>query len=456
MRSYATKLPIPGFLRGALNSPGAKKVLNNFAWLVGERGITLLLALFVNIWLARYLGPELFGELSYVIAFVGLFGAFTYLGINGIAVRDLIEEKEKADEILGTVFALKVGGSLLGIAAILAFTWGRSAQANQLLISLLSISMLFDSLGVIGFFFQSKLDAKTTTRATAYSQIVSALLKILLIVLKGPLIAFVLVTLFEYIARSLALVYLYQSSGSSISRWSFRWKRAKSLLQQSWPLILSGIGSIIYLRIDQVMIAEMLDTTEVGIYAVAVKFSEVWYFIPTALAASLFPTIIRYKKQDSAIYQQKMQRLYRIMVLLALGIALAVTLTSGLLINTLFDPAYARAADILRIHIWACPSIFMAAVLSKWLISERLLIFSLVRHGLGAIANVGLNLVLIPRYGATGAAIATVVSYTISSYLACFSYKRTSRTGLMMTKALLTPFKDFKKLPAMVSPASNS
>lgn len=144
-----------------------------------------------------------------------------------------------------------------------------------------------------------------------------------------------------------------------------------------------------------------------------------------------------------------MQRLYRIMVLASLAIAVPVSLLAMPVIPALFGQEYADSAAVLIVHIWTCPAIFMAAVFSKWLISEDLLMFSLTRHGMGAAANVVLNLWLIPPYGAMGAAVATLASYTVAGYLACFTDRRTFATGVMMTRALLLPFKDiFNLVPA--------
>lgn len=425
-----------------LGSPTIRKIVANFSWLMGGRGLTMILSLAVNIWLARYLGPELFGVLNYAVAFVGLFGTFTYLGISGIVVRDLVEQPEDRDELLGTVFVLKLAGALLAMLVIgLLITSRMEDGRDRLLIAVLTVGLVFESVGVIAFWYQSRVEAKYTVRAAAFASVTGAALKCTLIVIQAPLVAFVVAIIAQQALSTTALLWIYQSHGHSVMRWRFQLERAKSLLSQSWPLALSSIGAVLYLKIDQVMIGHFVGKTEVGIYAVAVKFSEVWYFIPTALAASLFPKIVQLKQLSDSQYRDRMQRIYRIMVVAAFAVAIPVTATATPLISSLYGSEYLGAAPVLMIHIWACPAIFMAAVLSKWLISEGLLIFSLTRHGLGALANVGLNIILIPRYGAIGAAIATVVSYTVASYLACFSDRRTFTTGVMMTKALFTPFK---------------
>lgn len=434
---------ITDHIRRITASPVVQKILGNFGWLVGERGLTLLLSLTVNIWLARYLGAELYGSLNYAVAFVGLFGTFTYLGLSGIIVRDLVENPDDRDQILGTVLGLKLVGALLALGAIAAAAfWQVDSGREQLLVAILAGGMVFESASVVDFWYKSRVEEKYVVRASAAASVFGAFIKCALILLEASLVAFVVAIVIQHALRTAGLFYIYNSHGLPLRDWRFSISRARSLLSRSWPLILSSIGSVIYLKIDQVMIGHFADKAEVGIYAVAVRFSEIWYFIPTALASSLFPSIIKLKERTEEEYHAQMQRIYRIMVIVALAIALPVTLLARPGISFLYGAEYAAAGDVLMIHIWACPAIFMAAVLSKWLISEDLLIFSFTRHGFGALANVALNIVLIPEYGAAGAAISTVASYTVASYLSCFTDRRTFRTGIMMTRALFLPFKN--------------
>jgi O-antigen/teichoic acid export membrane protein len=429
-------------LAAAVRRISRTKVAANFGWLVGERAFTLLLSLTVGVWVARYLGPELFGTFNYTLAFVGLFGTFTYLGISGIAVRDLVTSPGEKDEILGTIFVLKLAGGLVAVLLIGIVVWYRVEDpGDRLLIAILSCGMLFESLTVIGFWYESRVESRLTVRASFSSSVIGAALKCSLILLHAPLVAFVVATVAQQIVNTVLLFHIYQRQGESVRRWRFKFDQARSLLSRSWPLLFSSIGSVIYLKVDLVMLEHFVGSAEVGIYAVAARLSEVWYFIPTALAGSLFPAIIKYRELSPGDYQARMQRLYRVMVLASVGIAVPVTLLAGPLIRVLYGPVYADAARVLMIHIWACPAIFMGALFSRWLISENLLIFSLTRHGFGAVSNVGLNLMLIPRFGAVGAAVATLASYAISSYFACFTDRRTFATGVMMTRALILPFR---------------
>jgi PST family polysaccharide transporter len=232
---------------------------------------------------------------------------------------------------------------------------------------------------------------------------------------------------------------VYRRRGYSMGRWTVRAARARALLSQSWPLIISSAGGLIYLKIDQVMLGEMAGPRELGTYAVAARLSEIWYFIPATLGSSLLPMMVESKRLGDATYRSRLQAMYTGMVWAGIALAAGVTLVAVPVMDLLYGAEYAGAGRILQIHIWTCPGIFMGAILSRWLVMEDLLIFSLTRNLVGALVNVVLNFVLIPHYGAVGSAVATLVSYTAATYLACFTDRRTWPAGRMMTRALFLP-----------------
>ena len=213
------------------------------------------------------------------------------------------------------------------------------------------------------------------------------------------------------------------------------------MLQDSWPLILSGVMITIYMKIDQVMLGNMASTQAVGNYAAAVKFSEAWYFFPMAICASIFPNILHAKQRSTAEYYSKLQQLYDFMAWFSIIVAAVMTLSSGILVNLLLGAEYLAAGKILAIHVWAAPFVFLGVARSQWLISENLTMMSFACTMLGTIVNLVLNFWLIPISGGSGAAIATVVSYAVSSHISCIFYPQMYKTGWMITKALLVPLR---------------
>jgi len=181
------------------------------------------------------------------------------------------------------------------------------------------------------------------------------------------------------------------------------------LLRDSWPLILSGMVISIYMKIDQVMIKEMLGAQQVGHYAAAVKLSEAWYFIPMAITSHVFPAIINAKKQSEELYYQRLQKLYNLMVWLAVAIALPTTFLAPWVIRVLYGEAFLPAAGVLSIHIWASVFVFLGVASGKWFLCENYIKKNFYRTLFGMVINAVLNLILIPLYGIYGAAVATLL-----------------------------------------------
>jgi O-antigen/teichoic acid export membrane protein len=223
--------------------------------------------------------------------------------------------------------------------------------------------------------------------------------------------------------------------------WQFDFQIGKELLSDSWPLILSSVMVTIYVRIDQIMLGLMTNENAVGIYAAAIRFSEIWYFIPVIICSSVFPSILKAKAQSQSLYFYRLQQLYDLLMGVALIIGLGVCLCAYPLVNWLLGPAYHQSANILILHIWALPFVFLGVGRSQWLVAENFTLFSFWTTTLGAISNILLNLVLIPPYQGVGAAIATVISYGIAAYFSCLLYRPSYLTLRMLTKAFLIPFR---------------
>ena len=420
-------------------SAGFKKYFVNIGWLFFERIIGMVITFFVGVYVARYLGPANFGLLSYAGSFVGLFAGIATLGLDGIVVRELVKDEKKRDELLGTTFVLKVIGAVLVIGMLtIAIRFTNNDNFTNLLIFIIAIGTIFQSFNVIKFYFQAKVLSKYTVFAQVFSAILCSIIKLLLIYFNMGLIYFATVTLLGNIILASGLIVMYTKQKSSLLNWSINFGLAKNLLKDSWPLMLSGIAISIYLKIDQVMIRNMLDTKAVGNYAVAVRLSEVWYFIPMAITSSVFPAIINAKKISEKLYYERLQKLYDLMVIFAISIIIPITFLSKFIIHLLFGPLYNQAASVLSIHIWALIFVCLGTARSNWILPENLQRYSLIYLLIGAITNILLNLLLIPRFGINGAAYATLFSQILSSYFGACWFKKTRIAFFMQTKSIST------------------
>jgi O-antigen/teichoic acid export membrane protein len=429
-------------LKSLKNHQGFMKYLKNTSWLLGGNILRMIVGLFIGVWVARYLGPDRFGLLSYSSAFVGLFSAFATLGLDSIVIRALVVDESKRDVLLGTAFWLKVVGSLIVVLLLyIAVHFTNNSSFENMLIFIIAGGTVLQSFNVIDFYFQSKVLSKYVVYANTISLFISSALKIFLILTKAPLIDFVWLILLDIFISTIGFIFFYYNQGLSLINWKFQKKVAMQLLKDSWPLILSGLVISIYMRIDQVMIKEMIGSDAVGQYSAAIRISEVWYFIPMTIVSSLFPAIINAKKQSEVLYYERMQKLYDLMAWMAIAIALPMTFLSDWIIHLLYGDAYTEAGKILMTHIWAGVFVFLGVASSKWFVAENMQIYSFYRTLAGAIINIVLNYVLIPIYGIYGAALATLISQAIASYIFNATNKKLKYTFLLQTNAILLPFR---------------
>lgn len=400
-----------------LKEAGFKRYFANTFWLFADKGFRLLAGLVVGVWVARYLGPEEFGLLNYSISLVGLFITFATLGLDGVVVRELVRNPANENRITGTSFWLKLGGALLVLLILVVATvLSDQPQTEKWLVLWIGASVLGQSFNVIDYEFQSKVQSKFVVKASIVALVVASALKIGFILYGVSLVYFAVVIFVESVVLAAGLVWFYLKQGGRLSVWKFDAEVAKSLLKDSWPLIISGIVITLYLKIDQVMIKEMLGNTEVGWYAAAVRLSEIWYFIPIVISNSLYPAIVGSKEKSTKLYYDRLQKLYSLMVLIAVAIALPITFTSHLIIELLYGHEYREAAMVLMIHIWSAVFIFLLHASGKWLINENLTRNAFYRNLSGAVLNIGLNLYLIPKMGIVGSAIATLISYGVAGF----------------------------------------
>ena len=395
--------------------------------------------LLVGVWIARYLGPEQFGLMNYALAFVALFAAVANLGLNSIVVRDLVQDPANANTSMGTSFVLSVlGGFSAFCLSLLAINYARpDDELAKVIVVLLSLLMVFKATDVVRYWFESQVQSKYVVWMENGIFLIFAAIKIGLIVAEAPLLAFIWALFAEGLLVSTGLMIVYALQGGQIRAWIARISRARNLIKDSWPLTLSGLAIMVYMRIDQIMLGQMLGDESVGIYSAAVKISEVWYFIPMVIAASVFPSIIEAKKQGEVSYYQRLQKLSDLMLLLALAGAIPMTFLSDWIIGLLFGNAYQLAGSVLAIHIWSGLFVFLGLASGKWFIIEGLQKYYFYRTISGAFVNVGLNLFMIPKFGIIGAAWATVVAQLCSNILFNIFNRKTRVIFFIQCKSFL-------------------
>lgn len=405
--------------------------------MLGEQVLRIFAGLFVVIYVARYLGPKQFGVYSYALAFVTLFASIAKLGLDGIVVRDLVNHPEKRDVYLGTAFWLKMAGALLTLCILAtAVPFTGNDRTTILYIFIIGSGLIFQSFDVMDFYFQSKVLAKYVAAAKIVQLAISSMLKLYFVFVQADLLWFVVVSVIDQISLALSLAFAYwrRKLGSFFGH--FAMGTARTMLKNSWPLILSGVAISLYMRIDQIMIKEMLGTREVGLYSAAVRVSEAWYFVPTIVATSLFPAIVNAKHVSQELYNQRLRRLYSMMLYLAVGVAVPVTLMADSIMATLYGAMYQEGGVVLSIHVWAGIFVGLGVANGQWFLTENLQKLATLNTLVGAATNVVLNYFLIPIYGINGVAFATFASYGIAAYLALLFHSKTRARFYEMTSSV--------------------
>jgi O-antigen/teichoic acid export membrane protein len=412
-------------LKTLKNHTGFIRYFKNTSWMMAEQFLRIIAGLFVGIWVARYLGPEQFGLFSYALAFTAIFGGVAKLGLDGIMVRELIKHPEKTDTYLGTAFWLKILGAFLvmGImAAIIPFT-SNDATTN-LFILIIAAGLVFQSFEVVEFFFQSQVLAKIVSICKVLQLTLSSIIKIYLVLSEAELIYFVLVTAFDALSLAISYFIAYKLRKNPVFYKHYDFSIAKQLLKDSWPLIFTAIFTMLYARIDQIMIKEMLGEYEVGLYSASIRLTEAWLFVPVIISASLFPAIVAAKNISQALYEERLMRLYTLIVVIGFIVCLLTTAFSEFILRLLFGVAFVEGSSVLAIRVWETLFAAIGVVSSKWIIAENLQSLTVKIIIAGALINVLLNYLTIPVWGIEGAAFASLISIIFTVIILPFLIKK--------------------------------
>lgn len=369
--------------------------------------------LFFGIWLARYLGPQQFGLLSYSQSFAGLFAAIAVLGLDSIVVREIVRGVSKTETILGTCFWLRICGSLV-MLLILSFGVNLTSDDTytRILIFVIAGGMIFQSFNVIDFYFQAKVLSRYVVFAQLIGLLLSSVIKAVLILAKAPLILFAVALLVDSIILALGLIYFYLRVDNNFQGWHFDTKAAKNVLRESFPVMVSFLATTISLRVNEIIIKQLLDTRSVGLYAASLKLVELWYFIPVLLSQSLFPALVRARKE--ADYQQKVETLASLLLVCSFCIVIILAVVKNFVIIRVLGEKYAASTELIPILMLAIVFVFFASLRKKILLAEGKTYFIMYYSVLTAIIMSGTSYFFTKSFGLVGASLAYLVTWASS------------------------------------------
>lgn len=413
------------------------RIVSNFNWLVADKMFRMGMGLIVGIWVTRYLGPTNFGILSYISALIAMFSFVAQLGLDTVVVKELVDKRFTEECLIGTAFWLKLAGGLVAYFLIVGVAVVSDVDSYITgLLMIATFSIIARSIDVIDLWFQAQILSKYIVVSNIIAGIICSFAQIECIFTEQPLISFVIIGVIETLITKVFYIYYYKKTKNQFS-FELSKKCAEYLVSQSWPLMISSMLVTIYMYIDQIMLQRMMGEKEVGIYAVGIKFSEIFYFIPVCVLSSIQPKMIAIYKKNKTYFASILQKFFAWASLCSYFIIIFIWIIAPSLIRLLYGTPYLASANILRIHIVAFIFVFFGVLRSLYLLVEEKNKLSALGVAFGVIINVLLNLNLIPQYGGVGAAWATVISQGVAAYLSGAIIPPFREVFVWQTKGLL-------------------
>ena len=402
-----------------------KPVTKNTMWIMAERITQMLISLIVGVISARYLGPNNYGILNFGASLVTLFTAICKLGLESVIVKEYVDNRKENGKILGTAIVMRIVSSLFSVLAIIVLVKIIKPGDNIILIVtiLQSLALIFQVYELIDYWFQSNLNSKYVSIAKTIAYLIVAIYKIALLILKKPVQWFAFSTSLDYLIILLIMIFMYKKQNGQKMKFSL--ELSKSLITRSYHFIFSGLLVTLYMQMDKIMIGTYITQREVGLYSAATTISTLWGFIPEALINSVRPTIFEAKKVSEEDYMKKQKMLYAIIFWIGVFFAIGTTIFSTFIINVLYGADYMSAKNALLISVWYPTFAYLGSARGPWIVINNKNKYTKRYVFWGAIANLILNAILIPEFGITGAAIATLISQIIVVVIAPLFYKET-------------------------------
>jgi O-antigen/teichoic acid export membrane protein len=389
-------------------------------------------AMFVSIWIIRYLGPTGYGLLSYSQSIFAITGAIGSLGLDQVLVREYVKGEISKEIILGTGFGLKLLAGTVVLSFLAITILFQSDYYTGILILIVSSGLLFQTFNVIGFLFQAEMRSKYSALSNMIGLVSMTTVKIVLLLMNAPLIFFAIATVFDLIVNATCLWYFYYNNFKNIGKWSFNKQIALRFIREGVPLILTGVSANIAMRIDQIMLKSYFDVATVGVYAAGVRLAEVFTFIPMVVGTAIYPKIVSANLSED---EHQIYPIIRYVFYFLVGLAIFINLIGSYAVDILFGSDYTKSSSVFNILIWMIPFFYLLVISNKLLMKVNKSSVIFFRQIYLAASNIILNLVFIPYYGIIGAAIATVSSVVIVLLLEFFS-KETRWIFVLKLKAL--------------------
>lgn len=421
-----------------LNTFWKNRVVVNAKWMIAEQGVQMLVSFIIGMITARYLGPLNYGVINYCYAYTAFFTAVASLGIEAIVVKELIEQPDKQGKIVGTSIVLRCLAGILSMASIMLILFFVDAGDKLILTVgfLQSLVLIFKAFEIIDYWFQSKLQSKYSSILKSISYVVVACYKIYILISAKSVEWFAFSTSLDFLIIAILLFFAYFNHDGE--KLSFDVKIAKTLLSKGYHYIISSLIVTVYAQMDRIMIKHMMTEVDTGLYSAAIMICTYWILIPNAIINSMRPVIMELKKDGKEEeYYQKFSQLYRILVWLGIIVSLLISILSRFVMRIAYGESYVLASTTLSIAIWYTTFSTLGVARGNWLVCEDKNKYAKWFVLFGAIVNLVLNYILIPKMGINGAAIATLITQMVVCFVGPAVFKETRENACQMLKAFI-------------------
>lgn len=393
------------------------RTVRNAGWIIGGRLMNKLLAFLISILTARYLGPGNYGLIDYAATYTTFFASLCTLGINSVIIKDFVEHPGEEGKAIGTTLVLRAVSSFLSavmIIGVVAVIDG-DEPLTILVVAISSIGLLFQIFDTFNQWFQYRLQSKYAALASLVAYLAVSGYKLFLLMTGKSVVWFAFATSVDYVVLAAVLLAAYKKTdGPALSVSGIK---AKQLLSASSSFILASLMASVYASTDKLMLKHLLDDAAVGYYGAAVSLSTTWAFLLQAVITSVHPTIIQSHGKDQQLFERRNRQLYAIVFYGASAISLVICLFAEPIVGLLYGTEYAGAVTPLQIVVWYTAFSYLGVARNAWMVCENRQGYLKYLYSGAAAANVLLNLLLIPRYGAAGAAAASLLTQIATTFV---------------------------------------
>lgn len=404
----------------------AKIAYNTFIQVFGKV-IATFLSLIALMLITRYLGPKGFGEYTTAFTFVSIFAICADFGLTLVTSRLLSSPDADEKKIIGNLFGLRIvlAVGLVGLAPILIFVFPYSWAVKQaVLIS--SAAFIFPLLNqVFVGFFQKKLNLTYVALAEILNRVVFLIVVVISVQknygLTGIMLGLTAAALISF------LTHLYFAKKETIVKPAWDWHFWKKILRASWPLAVTIVFNLIYLKADTLILSLLKSQQEVGLYGAAYRIIEVLSSLPFIFAGLILPILSSaWLASDPEKYRKVLQKSFNLTIIAVFPLVIGGQFLSSGIISIMAGQGYTAASGILQILVVAVGFVFISCLFTHALIAidqQKKIIWA---YAFTSISSLALYFWLIPRYSYYGAAVATVYSELTITVAAIYFVRRYS------------------------------